>query len=111
LYNPRAVQNNSLIIIQDYLAHSAICLPHHPLQRPGFNPTPVHVRYVVDKLAQGQVVLPVLHFPPRIILPVLHTYLHLLAALAKTNGCSLTTFDTAMLFYKSGSTGQNRTFR
>jgi hypothetical protein len=39
---------------------------------PGFNPRSVHVGFAVDKVAQGQVFLPVFRFSPiRIILPVL----------------------------------------
>lgn len=32
-------------------------------QRPGFNPRPIHVRFIVDKVALGQVFLRVLRFP------------------------------------------------
>jgi hypothetical protein len=43
--------------------------------RPGFNPRPVHVRFVVDELTLRQVFLPVLWFSPvSIIPPVLHTH-------------------------------------
>ena len=45
--------------------------------RPSFGPRPYHVRFVVDKLALGQVSLPVLRFFPTIIIPpMLHTHLH-----------------------------------
>jgi hypothetical protein len=47
------------------------------LRRSRFNPGPVHVRFVVDELALGQVLLPVLRFPVSIIPPVLHTHLYL----------------------------------
>ena len=41
------------------------------LRRPGFNPTSLHVRFVVEKVALGQVFLPVLRFrPATVILPV-----------------------------------------
>jgi hypothetical protein len=39
-----------------------------------FNPTQVHVEFVVVKVAMGQVFLSVVHVPPVIIIPpVLHT--------------------------------------
>jgi hypothetical protein len=42
-------------------------------QRPGFNPGSVHVEFVVDKVALGQVFLRVLRFSPvSFIPPVLH---------------------------------------
>jgi len=37
-----------------------------PRLRPGFNPRPIHVRFVVDKVALGQVFLQVLRFPPSV---------------------------------------------
>jgi hypothetical protein len=46
-------------------------------RRPSFGPRPHHVKFVVDKLALGQVSLPVLRFSPAIIFPpMLHTHLH-----------------------------------
>jgi hypothetical protein len=47
----------------------------------GFDPRPVHVRSVVDKVTLGQVFLQVLRFHPvSIIQPMLHTHLHLYVA-------------------------------
>jgi len=43
----------------------------------GFDPRPVRVRFVVDKLAVVQVALVLRGFPVSIILPVLHTNLYL----------------------------------
>jgi hypothetical protein len=49
-----------------------------------FDPRPVPVRLVVDKVALGQVSLPVLRFPPVSILPPpLHIHLHLHAAVIR----------------------------
>jgi hypothetical protein len=40
-----------------------------------FNPTQVHVEFVVDKVEMGQVFLSVVHIPPVIVIPpVLHVH-------------------------------------
>ena len=71
-------------------------------RRPGFSL--VHVTFVVDKVALGQVLLRV--SPVNIIPPISHIYLHLhLALTRRVNGRSLGTFQKAMLFRKSGSIG------
>ena len=45
-------------------------------QRPGFDPRPVHVRFVVDKVALGQAFLRVLRFiHVRIIPQLIHAHL------------------------------------
>ena len=41
-------------------------------RRPGFDPRPVHARFVVDKVELGQVSLSVLRFSVSIIPPMLH---------------------------------------
>jgi len=66
----------------------------------------VHVRFVVEKKALGQVCLPVLLFSPvSVIPPMLHTH-HLHAALSRmTNGQSLGTFVKTKFYRKSRSTG------
>ena len=70
----------------------------------------VHVRFVVDKVALGQVSPPsTLQFPVSTIPPTLDTHLHLHVALSRTNRRSLRTFQKAMLFQKSGSIGQSFT--
>jgi len=47
-------------------------------QGPGFDPRPVHVTFVVDKVALGQLYLPVLRLSPVRIMPlVLYTQLQL----------------------------------
>jgi hypothetical protein len=73
-------------------------------QRPGSNPRPVSVRFVVDNMALEQVFLQVLLFyPVSIIPPLLHTHLQLKGALITwTNGLSLEAFQKAMLFRRSG---------
>jgi hypothetical protein len=44
-----------------------------PPRRPGFDPESVHVGFVVDKVAQGQVVPRVLRFPPVNVIPQFHS--------------------------------------
>jgi hypothetical protein len=82
------------------------------LRRPGFYARSVLVRFVVDKVALGQVFLQILRFSPvSIIPPILHTHLHLhLAITGRIKGRSLGTFQKAMLFRKSGSIGQGSAF-
>ena len=72
-----------------------------------FDPRSVYVRFVVDKVALRQVSLPVLQFSlVHVIPPMLHTNLHLLAAVnRRTNGRNLETFKKVMLFRKSGNSG------
>ena len=69
--------------------------------------TSFHVRFVVNKVALGQVYPQVLQFATASNIPVMfHIHLHLHTALTtKTNGRSLGTLQKAMLFPKSGSTG------
>ena len=98
-----AVQNNSVIIIQVYLAQSAICVP--PIAEASVQSQTSPCEICGRQTGTGSGHSPSTALSPLIILPALHTYLHLLAVLAKTNGCSLTTFYTTMLFQKSGSTG------
>jgi hypothetical protein len=61
----------------------------------GFDPEPVQVRFVLYKVALGQVFLRVLPFyPVSIIPPMLHINLHLHTVLTRrTNGQSLGTFQ------------------
>jgi hypothetical protein len=60
---------------------------------------------MVDIVAVGHVLLPVLQFSPvRIIPPVLHAHDHLRVTLVRrTNGLSLGTFQEGMLCQISGS--------
>lgn len=45
------------------------------LRKPGFNPRPDHVRFVVDKVASGRVSLLVCRFSPfGVVPPVLHVH-------------------------------------
>jgi len=76
-------------------------------RRPGFDLGPVHVRFVVAKLALGQGFLRVLRcYPVSIIPPILRTHFHLQAALTrKTNRRSLGTFQKAVLSRISGIIG------
>jgi hypothetical protein len=64
---------------------------------PGFDPRPVHVRFVVDRLALRQVYIGVLRFySVNIIPPMLHTRLHLYAILSRSeDGRSVETFAKA----------------
>ena len=76
-------------------------------RRNGFDPSSVHVRFVVDKLTPERVFVLVLRFSPVIIIPPMtHAYLHLhVAVTRRTNGQSLGTFQKVGLFCKSGSIG------
>ena len=66
-----------------------------PPRRPGFDPSPVRVRFVVGKEALGQVFIQVLRFSPVSIIPsMLHTHLRLHVVLTRmTNGRSMGTFQ------------------
>jgi hypothetical protein len=76
-------------------------------RKPRFDPRSVHVRFVMDKMAVGQVSVQVLCFSlVSIIPPMFHTHLQLKVALTRrTNGRSLGTFHKVMLFRKPESTG------
>jgi hypothetical protein len=77
-----AVQTGSLNVIQDNLnilprlrQLVAVLSP----QRPGLDPSPMRVRFVVDKVALGLVFLPELLFSPDIFIPSMllsHLLLH-----------------------------------
>ena len=64
---------------------------------------PVRVRFLVDKLEQGQDFFRALQFCPVSIIPQLfHTHLHLhVAVTRRTNGRSMGTFQNAILLQKS----------
>ena len=64
-----------------------------------FDPRPVHVNFVVDNVALGQVFHPVLPFSP---LNILYLYLHI-ARIRRTDGQILRVFQKAMLLRKSGA--------
>jgi hypothetical protein len=77
-------------------------------QRLGFDHGLVVVRSVVDKLALGQVFLPVIRiFPVSIIPPTLHTYFHLLAILFRR---SLENFKYINVFPDIWSIGTKSNF-
>ena len=92
-------------------------------QRPEFHPKSAHVRFMVDKVALGEVFLGVLRFRSVSIIPPMlrararththtHTHLHLHVALTRrTNGRSVRTFQKTMLCRKLRSTGYKITFR
>ena len=62
------------------------------------------MNFVVDKVAEGQVLIPILRVSPVSIMPPIP--LHLPVALTRTaNGQSMGTYEKAMLFRKSGSIG------
>ena len=87
--------NIGLMSIHCFLPYSAMTqVVSHRLSpwRPGFDPGPVRLRLMVDKVALGQVVPRVLRFSPVIIPPVFHTH-HLNVTLnRRTIGRSLGTF-------------------
>ena len=65
---------------------------------PGFDLKAVHVRFVVDKVALGQVSLPVLRFPPYTNLP---SMLRIYLLFIRKNGWILGTSSKATLFRMS----------
>ena len=73
----------------------------------GVRTTPVRVRFLVVKVALGQVFLLVLRlYPVSITPPMLHTRLHLhVGFTSSTNGRNLGIFQEAMLFRTSASLG------
>ena len=81
-------------------------------RRLGFDPGSVCVRFVVDRVALGQVCLLVFQFYPiNITTAMLHIRLHVHVALPRRrNGRSLETFQKAMLFRKSGIVEQKIVF-
>jgi hypothetical protein len=77
-------------------------------RRPWFDPSSVHVRIVVDKVALGQGFIRALLLSRVIIIPpTLRTHLHLHVALTRrTSGRSLKTLRKAMTFReKKGAAG------
>jgi hypothetical protein len=66
-------------------------------RRPVLDPGPVSLRFVMGRVALGQVLLPAAQFSPVIVgPPVLHTCLHLHVALTRrTNGRKLGIFQKA----------------
>jgi hypothetical protein len=42
-------------------------------QKPGFDPRPVHMKFIVDRVALGQAILQVLQFSPVSITPPIHS--------------------------------------
>jgi hypothetical protein len=89
------VLNMGLMSIRCFLPYRAMTgVVSHRLSpwRPGFDPGPVRARFMVDKMALGQVVLRVLRFSPVIIPPIFYTH-HLNVTLnRRTNGRNLGTF-------------------
>ena len=74
---------------------------------PEFDPRSVHVGTMVDKVALGQVPIPVLRLSPvSVIAPMLHTHLDRHVCLTRgTNELSLGTSKKPVLFRKFGSIG------
>jgi hypothetical protein len=76
-------------------------------RRPGLDIRPDHVRFVVDKVALEKVFLRVLRVSlVGTISPMSHTDLLHVVLTVRTNGRSLETSQTAMLFRKSWSFGE-----
>jgi hypothetical protein len=64
----------------------AVLLP----RRPSFDPRPVHLGFVVDKVALGHVSFRVLRFPPvTVVPPMFHTRLLVTDIVASNLGCTL----------------------
>jgi hypothetical protein len=77
---------------------------------PGFDYRPVHMIFVVNKVAMGCVFLRLLQYISiDIIPPMFHTHSHVTLT-RRTNGRGLGTFQKATLFRKSGAIGQKSTF-
>ena len=73
----------------------------------GFDLKALHVRFVVDKVALGQVSLPALRVSPAITVPTtLRIYLHFNTVLIRTNGWILETFEHSFAL-SDVTTGQN----
>jgi hypothetical protein len=87
--------NIGLMSIHYFLPYSAMTqMVSHRLApwRPGFDPGPVHVRFVVDNVALGQAVLRVLRVSPVIIPPIFHIHYLNVTLNRRTSGRSLGTF-------------------
>jgi hypothetical protein len=102
-----AVQTESLYIIKGKL-YFFIPLDAGLTSRMGqFDPRPVYVRVVVDKVVFGTVCLPILWLSPVSIIPPLpHTHPHLHTALTRrTNGDAWQLSKKEMFFRKLWNTG------
>lgn len=81
------------------------------LQRPVFDPVPIHLRFVVDDVSLRQGVLQVIHFSVfYIISPVLDTYIRPNTTHKKDNRASLVTIKKTVLLWITGSNGLLRCF-
>jgi len=70
---------------------------------PGFDPRPVHMRFMLDKAHWDRFSSKYFSFPFSTIPSIVNTYLHLHVALIRqTNGQSLGTFQKEILFQKLG---------
>ena len=80
--------------------------------KPRFDSSSIHARFVVDRVVERKDFLRVfLLYPASIILPLIHTHLHLHVFLIRsTNGRSLWTLQKATLIKKSGSIVQKSAF-
>ena len=83
-----------------------------PLWRCGFCPSPVHMRFVVNKVALGQVFHSVIKFSPiSIILPMLHPHVCLQAdGIRKTGRQGLGTLKWISALPEIEGIGNNSTF-
>jgi len=77
------------------------------MRRSGFDARSAYMRFVVDKVALGQVFFRVFRFYPLSIIPTnLHTHLHLrFAVTRRINGRSLGSFQKVKFFRKWGIMG------
>jgi hypothetical protein len=76
---------------------------HLSRRRPCFDPRPVHVMSVVDKVAVGQGFLRVRFSPVSIIQPVLHTHLHVRTLVRRTSGRSPENFKVVLSLISDGT--------
>jgi hypothetical protein len=92
----------TLLFLTDVIEHIHLILVFKSQSRPEFDHSPVHVTFVVDKVALGQLFLQVLWFYSVGIIPsVPQTQLHVHISLTtRTNELSLGTFMKSMPFLK-----------
>ena len=98
-----AVRTGSWYIIHvNYHPRPRLLLHGLSLQKLGFDPSSLHLIFVLNSVTLGQSFFPVLLFcTVSIIPPMLHIHLHLqVFVTSRTNGRSLGTFHKAVLFRK-----------
>jgi len=101
----------SILCFLPYRAMAQVVSHRLSSWRPGFDPGPVRVRFMIYKVALGQVFLRVLRFSPVIIPPVFRTHHLNVILIRRTIGRSLGTFKQTVLSRISENIGQKTSFR